>query len=212
MTLGLGQESEPDVQCIPASERRFSHVHLDLVAPLSSSWGFSYLLKMFDQTLVGRRLFLSPTSLLKAVLMLFCYPGCLGSEFQLSFPQTGVHSSHPPSGHRFSTSSEFLLFKPQVSILRATGSAGADWVRHLPPVMFGLHAAPGDKSVVVYGSMLSLPAQFPGFMETFIWRVELAVSGFSRPPPHNVPPASCPIPLWISWKQLSLYLPGRKHL
>ena len=98
MTLGLGQESEPDVQCIPASERRFSHVHLDLVAPLSSSWGFSYLLKMFDQTLVGRRLFLSPTSLLKAVLMLFCYPGCLGSEFQLSFPQTGVHSSHPPSG------------------------------------------------------------------------------------------------------------------
>ena len=38
------------VPSIPVPSRRFSHVHVDLVGPLPSSQGYSYLLTMIDRT------------------------------------------------------------------------------------------------------------------------------------------------------------------
>jgi len=38
------------VPAIPVPSRRFSHVHIDIVGPLLSSLGYSYLLTMFDRT------------------------------------------------------------------------------------------------------------------------------------------------------------------
>ena len=38
------------VPAIPVPSRRFSHVHIDIVGPLTSSLGYSYLLTMIDRT------------------------------------------------------------------------------------------------------------------------------------------------------------------
>ncbi len=38
------------VPSIPVPSRRFSHVHIDIVGPLPSSLGYSYLLTMIDRT------------------------------------------------------------------------------------------------------------------------------------------------------------------
>ena len=41
---------QASVPAIPVPPRRFSHVHLDLVGPLPSNHGFTYLLIMIDRT------------------------------------------------------------------------------------------------------------------------------------------------------------------
>ena len=81
--------------------------------------------------------------------------------------------------------------------LRARMS-GSDWSSHLPLVMLGLRAAPKDDSSfspaeAVYGSNLSLPGEFIKHTEfppeVFLRKIERAVSRFSGPPWHHVPPS-----------------------
>ena len=61
---------------IPVPGRRFSHVHLDLVEPLPSSQGFSYILTMIDRTSRWpEAVFLSPLSWLTLVLEPSSLPG-----------------------------------------------------------------------------------------------------------------------------------------
>ena len=81
--------------------------------------------------------------------------------------------------------------------------AGSDWSSHLPLVMLGLRTAPKDDSgfspaEAVFGTNLSLPGEFIEHSEfppeVFLWKIELAVSNFSGPPQHHVPPSQ-PQPL-----------------
>ena len=86
----------------------------------------------------------------------------------------------------------FHRFLESVLIARL---AGSDWIHHLSLGMLGLWAAPKDDSgfspaKAVYGSPLSLPAQFhehPEFpLEVFLRRVENAFSEFFGPPHHHL--------------------------
>ena len=76
------------------------------------------------------------------------------------------------------------------SFLRAR-LAGSDWVSRLPLVMLGLRSSPKDDlgfspAEAVFGSPLSLPGELLKHTElppdTFLCRVEKAVTGFSGPP------------------------------
>ena len=82
--------------------------------------------------------------------------------------------------------------------------AGSDWSSHLPLVMLGLWTAPKDDSgfslaKAVYGTNLSLPGKFIKHSEfppeVFLQKIKCAVSGFSDPLQHHVPPSqSQPLP------------------
>ena len=81
--------------------------------------------------------------------------------------------------------------------------AGSDWSSHLPLVMLGLQTAPKDDSrfspaKAVFGTNLSLHYEFIEHSEfppeAFLRKIEHAVSSFSGPPRHHVPPSQ-PQPL-----------------
>ena len=72
------------VPSIVVPGRRFSRVHLDLVGPLPSSQGYSYLLTMIDRTSRWLRPFPCPPSPQKHVLELLSLLGFQDSESQLS--------------------------------------------------------------------------------------------------------------------------------
>ena len=82
--------------------------------------------------------------------------------------------------------------------------AGSDWVSPLPLVMLGLQSSPKNDSgfspaEAIFSSPLSLPGEFLKHTEfppeIFLGQVKQAVTGFSGPPQHHVPPQPQPQPL-----------------
>ena len=163
---------------IPTPGRRFSHLHLDLVRPLPSSLGFSYILIMIDRT--SRWPEVVPFSTITAEdcdrafianwVSRFGVPALLtsdkGSQFMflvwlvvcsvLVVSRIQTTSFHPQSNGMIERFHRSLK-----SALRAQ-MAGSNWVQYLPLVMLGLWFAPEDNSgfspaEAVYGSPLSLP-------------------------------------------------------
>ena len=203
------------VPSIPVPTRRFSHVHIDIVGPLPSSQGFSYLLTMIDRTTrwpeVAPLSSITTESCVRAFISTwisrFGVPAVLTSDRGTQFTSSvwsgvcavlGIATSTTTSFHPQSNGIIERFHRSLKSSLRAR-LAGSDWMSHLPLVLLGLRATPKDDtglsvSEAVYGSALTLPGEMLDVPEltsdSFLRKVERAVDGFAVHPPHHVRPTS----------------------
>ncbi len=166
----------------PTPERRFAHIHLDLVGPLpASSSGFTHLLTMVDRsTRWLEAVPLSETSSVNCMdafistwISRFGVPAVITTDRGVQFSSASWAASCQRLGitHHLTTA-----YHPQANgmierthrqlkdSLRAR-LAGSDWPSHLPWVLLGLRSAPKEESGVssaelVQGSPLVLPGQF----------------------------------------------------
>lgn len=201
------------VPAIPVPSRRFSHVHLDLVGPLPSSQGFTYILTMIDRTsrwpeacpLTSITTDACIRAFLSTWVSRFGVPAVLTSDRGAQFTSSvwtgvceslGITCSRTTSFHPQSNGMIERFHRTLKAALRSR-SAGSDWVLHLPFVLLGLRSVPKEDtgfsvSEALYGAPLTVPGEFLDGPEipdsSFLQRMERAVSGFTRPPPHHTSP------------------------
>jgi len=199
------------VQPIPVPTRRFSHVHIDIVGPLPSCQGYSYLLTMIDRTTrwpeVAPLSSISAESCVRAFISTwisrFGVPAVItsdrGSQFTSSVwsgvcAALGIATSNTTSFHPQSNGIIERFHRSLKSSLRAR-LAGSDWLSHLPLVLLGLRATPKEDtgfsvSEAVFGSALTLPGEMLDVPElhsdSYLRKIERAVNGFAVNPPHHV--------------------------
>jgi len=208
------------VPAIHVPSRRFSHVHIDIVGPLPSSQGYSYLLTMIDRTTRWPEAVplssISTESCVRAFISTwvsrFGVPSTLTSDRGAQFTSSvwagvcrtlGITPSKTTSFHPQSNGMIERFHRSLKSSLRARTSS-SDWISHLPLVLLGLRAVPKEDtgfsvSEAVYGSPLTIPGEFLDTPELpssqFLSKMEKVIAGFSVPPPHHVqhsPPAEVP--------------------
>ena len=187
------------VSPIPVPTWRFSHVHVDLVGPLPSSYGFMYLFTMINRTTRWPEAVpLSSISAESCALAListwisrFGVPAVLmsdrGSQFTSSIwtgvcSMLGISASTTTSFHPQSNGMVKRFHRSLKSSLQAR-LAGSDWFSHLPLVLLGLRATPKDDtglSEAVYSSPLTLPGDIPELLPyTFLRKVNRWIRHFS---------------------------------
>ena len=208
------------VPAIPVPSRRFSHVHIDIVGPLPSSQGFSYLLTMIDRTTRWPEVAPMQTISAEACVRTFIstwvsrfgVPAVLTSDRGAQFTSSvwtgvcsvlGISPSTTTSFHPQSNGMIERFHRSLKAALRAR-LAGSNWFSHLPLVLLGLRTVPRDDtgtsaSEAVFGAPLTVPGEFLGSPESppsaFLQRIEDAVAGFAVPPPHHThlsPPRQLP--------------------
>ena len=171
------------VQSIPVPEKRFSHIHVDLVGPLpTSASGHTHLLTIVDRS--TRWVEAIPVSSTTATSVAGQLVDCWISRF-------GVPSTITSDRGRQFTSQVWADLCSSLNILHRQTTAyhpqsngmvervhrrlkealkarqaGSRWLEHLPWVLFGLRTAPREDTGVssaelVYGSQLALPGQLP---------------------------------------------------
>ncbi len=170
------------VQPIPVPERRFSHMHVDLVGPLPASVeGFKYLFTMVDRS--SRWLKAVPLKsmaaedcvevLISAWVARFGVPTIITSDQGRQFTSAlwagltkllGIKHVQTTAYHPQSNGMVERTHGQLKAALRAR-LAGSRWPEHLPWVLLGLRTAPKEDSGVsaaelVYGAALALPAEF----------------------------------------------------
>jgi len=211
------------VPSIPVPSRRFSHVHIDIVGPLPSSLGYSYLLTMIDRTtrwpeavpLSSISTETCVRAFISSWISRFGVPATLTSDRGAQFTSSvwagvcrvlGISTSQTTSFHPQSNGMIERFHRSLKSSLRAR-AADSDWVFHLPLVLLGLRSVPKEDtgfsvSEAVYGSPLTVPGEFLEAPEIpnaqFISKVEKVIAGFSVSPPHHVqysPPVEVPAAL-----------------
>ena len=211
------------VSPIPVPTRRFSHVHVDLVGPLPSSHGFTYLFTMIDRTtrwpeavpLSSITAESCARALISTWISRFGVPAVITSDRGSQFTSSiwtgvcsilGISASTTTSFHPQSNGMVERFHRSLKSSLRAR-LAGSDWFSHLPLVLLGLRATPKDDtglsvSEAVYGSPLTLPGELVDVPEllpgSFLRKVDRAIEGFAVSPPHHVrpvPPTKLPTAL-----------------
>ena len=199
------------VPAILVPSRRFSQVHIDIVGPLPSSQGYSYLLTMINRTTHWPEAVplssISTESCVRAFISTwvssFGVPSTLTSERGAQFTSSvwarvcrilGISSSQTTSFHPQSNGMIERFHRSLKSYLRVRAS-DSDWVSHLPLVMLGLRSVPKEDtgfsvSEAVYGSPLTIPGEFLDAPELpnsqFLSKMERIIAGFSIPPPHHV--------------------------
>ena len=199
------------VPAIPVPLRRFSHVHIDIVGPLPSSQGYSYLLTMINRTTRWPEAVplssISTEACVRAFISSwvsrFGVPATLTSDRGSQFTSSvwarvcrvlGISTSQTTSFHPQSNGMIERFHRSLKSSLRAR-AADSDWVSHLPLVLLGLRSVPKEDtgfsvSEAVYESPLTIPGEFLDTPEIpssqFISKVEKVIAGFSTPPPHHV--------------------------
>ena len=205
---------------IPVPGRRFSHVHIDIVGPLPSSHGFSYLLTMIDRTTRWPEAVplssITAESCIQAFISTwvsrFGVPSTLtsdrGSQFVSSVwtgvcRELGISPSRTTAYHP-QANGMIERFHRSLKVSLRARAAGSNWVQHLPLVMLGLRVVPKEdtgfcSAEAVYGSSLCVPGEFLSVPElppdSFLRKIQLAKAGFSSPPPHHgVCPSPSPLP------------------
>ena len=192
------------VPTIPVPSRRFSHVHIDIVGPLPSSLGYSYLLTMIDRsTRWPEAVPLSSISteacvraFISSWISRFGVPATLTSDRGAQFTSSVLAGVCRILGI---STSQTTSFHPQsngmIERFHRARAADSDWVSQLPLVLLGLRSVPKEDtgfsvSEAVYGSPLTVPGEFLEAPEIpdaqFISKVEKVIAGFSAPPPHHV--------------------------
>jgi hypothetical protein len=169
------------VQPIAVPQRRFAHVHVDIVGPLPvAADGSTYLLTMIDRT--TRWLEASPLktmyarscaeALIASWISRYGVPSQIttnrGRQFTSSLwaalcARLGVSHIATTAYHPQSNGMVERAHRQLKDALRARLSRG-DWPLHLPWVLFGLRAAPKEDSAVssaelVFGAPLTLPGE-----------------------------------------------------
>jgi transposase InsO family protein len=210
---------------IPVPQRRFEHVHVDIVGPLPTSSGFSYLFTVIDRTtrwpeaipLSGISAAECAAALFSGWIQRFGVPAYItsdrGTQFTsslwsalcelLSITHIQTTAYHPQSNGLVERFHRRLK-----DSLRAR-LAGSDWIDHLPWVLLGVRTSTPlegglSPAEAVMGCQPFLPGQFlpvgepplEGFLD------ELRASSLKTPRPvahKNTPlPVSLPPELWIT--------------
>jgi hypothetical protein len=201
---------------IPVPNRRFAHLHVDLVGPLPPSAGHTYIFTVIDRTtrwpeaipLNSIAAADCASALLHGWIQRFGVPAAITSDRGPQFTSQlwaalcsllSINHVQTTAYHPQANGLVERLHRRLKDALRAR-AATADWFHHLPWVMLGIRAAWRDKSELspaesVFGSQPVLPGQFltapeapsPTFLEDF---QGLLASRTSRPTDHHTPPAA----------------------
>ena len=169
------------VQPIPIPARRFSHIHVDLVGPLSpTATGTRHVLTILDRTtrwvevipLSSTTAVACADALISGWIACFGVPEVItsdrGAQFtsdvwhvlcsRLNITHSTTTSYHPQSNGMVER------FHRQLKDSLRARLAGTDWLSHLPWVLLGLRATPKEDSNVssaelLYGCALTLPGE-----------------------------------------------------
>jgi len=170
-------------QSIPVPERRFTHLHVDLVGPLpTSADGFKYLFTIIDRS--TRWVEAIPVKNMEAATIAdalvagwvsrFGVPAVITSDRGTQFTSAvwealcsrlQIQHITTTAFHPCSNGMVERCHRQLKDALRAR-SAANDWPDHLPWVLLGLRAAPKEDSAIssaemVLGDPLVLPGQPP---------------------------------------------------
>jgi len=170
---------QPEV--IPVPNRRFSHLHVDIVGPLPRSEGFSYLFTVVDRTtrwpeaipLAAVSTADCAAALFRGWIQRFGVPDTITSDRGAQFTSSLWSSlcsflsiRHIPTTayHPQANGLVERLHRRLKDALRAR-AAGADWYSHLSWVMLGIRSAWREESEfspaeAVFGAQPVLPGQF----------------------------------------------------
>ena len=176
------------IQTIPIPARRFSHLHIDLVGPLSrSAEGYTNLLTVVDRSsrwieaipLLSITAEAVADAFIGGWIARFGVPDHITSDRGTQFcsevwsvlsRRLGYHHHFTTSYHPQSNGMVERVHRQLKEALKARG-AGSDWPAHLPWVLLGIRSAPKEDSNIssaelVYGAPLVLPGQLRGIPET----------------------------------------------
>lgn len=213
-TSKITRHHRSPIEPIPVPERRFTHVHIDIVVLNTPSAGCSYLLTAIDRTTRWPEAFPLPdmnaSTCARAFLLgwvaRFGVPLELtsdrGSQFTSSL-WTSMASSLGTTLHRTTS------YHPQANglvenmhrHLKASLKArltGGDWIKELPWVLLGIRTTPKadldrSPSELVYGENLALPGQFLDKGTVHVLPSSApATSTHLQTHHHNTPAASTP--------------------
>nr|XP_061827907.1 uncharacterized protein K02A2.6-like [Nerophis lumbriciformis] len=154
-------------------ERRFDHVNVDLVGPLPSSRGCTYLLTMVDRTTRWPEAVPLTRAFIGMWVARFGTPSDLSSDRGSQFTSElwaavaeslGVKLHHTTAYHPQANGMCERFHRSMKAALRASLKDSA-WVDKLPWVMVGLRTAPKEdlqssSAELVYGQPLRVPGDF----------------------------------------------------
>ena len=175
------RHTKAPLELFPVPERRFDHVNVDLVGPLPSSHGFTYLLTMVDRT--TRWPEAVPLTSLASVEMTRAFIGTwvarFGTPSDISSDRGAQFTSELWNAVAQSLGAKLhrtTAYHPQANGLcerfhrsmKASLRAGLkdrNWVDKLPWVMLGIRTAPKEdlqssSAELVYGQPLRVPGDF----------------------------------------------------
>jgi transposase InsO family protein len=206
-------------QSIPVPERRFTHLHVDLVGPLSTSTeGFKYLFTITDRS--TRWVEAIPVKNMEAATIAgtlvagwvsrFGVPAVITSDRGTQFTSVvwealcnRLHIQHITTTAFYPCSNGMVerCHRQLKDALRAR-SAANDWPDHLPWVLLGWRAAPKEDSAIssaemVLGDPLVLPGQPPTAGEPpphWSYRDALLGGPTRHVPTRPLLPAHCGLP------------------
>ena len=221
------RHTKAPLELFPVPERRFDHVNVDLVGPLPSSHGFTYLLTMVDRT--TRWPEAVPLTSLASVEMTRAFIGTwvarFGTPSDISSDRGAQFTSELWNAVAQSLGTKLhrtTAYHPQANGLcerfhrsmKASLRAGlkdSNWVDKLPWVMLGIRTAPKEdlqssSAELVYGQPLRVPGDFVP-TSTVPWSATLQRAAlwdnarFFTPVPtsrHGLPQAHIPAGLQTS--------------
>ena len=194
--------------------RRFAHVHVDLVGPLPSSHGFTYLFTCIDRStrwpeaipLTGISVVDCASDMFHGWISRFGLPAVITSDRGAHFTSSlwSAICSQLKIKHKTTTAFHPQFngmverFHRQLKNSLCARLASSNWFEHLPWVLLGLRTSPREDSAseAVYGSELTLPGQFLEVQDPptklFYENLKNSMSGFQPVPPrHNISTWTC---------------------
>lgn len=177
----IHRHQHPPIEEMPVPVRRFSHIHLDLVGPLSPSSGFTSILTIVDRTTRWPEAIPMADTSAKAIFLAFTrhwisqfgVPSTIttdrGAQFTSSAwtdwcRELGIKHIRTTAFHPQSNGMVERFHRRLKDALRARG-ARSTWADELPWVLLGLRITPREDSTTspsesVFGSVVSSPSAF----------------------------------------------------
>ena len=209
------------LQNFTVPEKRFSHIHVDLVGPLQPSAGYTHLLTIVDRTtrwpeVIPLRETTSvecARALIGAWISRFGIPIDITSDRGPQFTsalwstisqQLGVQVHRTTAYHPQANGMVERFHRTLKSALKARLS-GDNWIDDLPWVLLGLRVTPKEdlhssSAELVYGEPLTIPGEFVP-RNTTPWTTSNLVRPSHLPIPtttHKIPRSSVPTSLMSS--------------
>ena len=176
------------VPSIPVPGRRFSHVHLDLVGPLPSSQGFSYILTMIDRAsrwpeaipLSSITVESCARAFISTWVSRFGVPALLTSDRGALFTSSvwsevcsvlGISRIQFSSSFHPQSNGMIERFNQSLKCALRARMACSDWVSHLPLVMLGLpRTTPDSLQLKLSTEQIFLFQASSSNISSFLWR------------------------------------------
>ena len=179
----ISRHTKSFLEALPQPNKRFSHVHIDIVGPLNGSAN-SRLFTMIDRwtgwpeaipILDGKHADAKVCAqiLVDSWISRFGVPQILTSDCGKQFTSKiwkevmeilGIKHILTSTYHPQSNGKVERMHRTLKNSLRSRLDGKADWIKHLPFVLLGLRSAPNtdtgiSPSLMVYGQLLDLPGQ-----------------------------------------------------